>query len=484
MDPLLAKIRHLRSLGPLPERKPKVHVRLQLQPDHIRLAYFQMLRPALASLKKLALAYPPRVDHDDAYDPSQPRDWHGRWTNGSGGKPRASTAKAWRGWAMPMKRWLNKPETGKLGEHLAHAYLKAMGVKGAKLLHANSAAINTAVDLIAADAMYEIKTGLASSGTARWRVTIGEPGKKEKEELKEMSAAEKREHNAKKVNSAMRRKRVVKSEYERKHGRKMEERTVALILDLDRQVADVHIFDGWHKDIGWNGKVAKASYKGSFHFMAPNAPYRDPPKKREDALPQSFQQALETWEAEWPNERLAALASTIGKRTSEFQLSQIRSQFKSGLGMDILGGGKFPLDSWIEDNVRLIRSVPVRYFDALAVDIEEAFAGGARWEDLALLIEERYGVAESDAARIASDQVGKLYGQLDSVRQQQAGVTRFKWRTMKDNRVRDSHHALEGEVFEWSEPPIDEDTEEPIIPGQAIRCRCLAEPVLTDLLED
>jgi SPP1 gp7 family putative phage head morphogenesis protein len=92
-------------------------------------------------------------------------------------------------------------------------------------------------------------------------------------------------------------------------------------------------------------------------------------------------------------------------------------------------------------------------------------------------------VAESNAQRIAADQIGKLYGQLDSFRQQEAGVREFEWATMGDNRVRDSHSDLEGQVFAWDSLPLNKKNER-IQPGSEIRCRCMAKPVLDEFTEE
>ena len=91
-------------------------------------------------------------------------------------------------------------------------------------------------------------------------------------------------------------------------------------------------------------------------------------------------------------------------------------------------------------------------------------------------MEERYGMAEDDARRIARDQIGKLNAQVNQERQESMGVTRFVWRTMRDDRVRDEHQELEGEVFSWDDPPAEG------LPGEDVQCRCYSEPDFSDLI--
>ena len=60
------------------------------------------------------------------------------------------------------------------------------------------------------------------------------------------------------------------------------------------------------------------------------------------------------------------------------------------------------------------------------------------------------------------------YGQtLDEYRQKAAGVKRYIWASMGDDKVRPSHAALDGQVRDWTDSPA---------PGQEANCRCTAVP--------
>jgi SPP1 gp7 family putative phage head morphogenesis protein len=128
--------------------------------------------------------------------------------------------------------------------------------------------------------------------------------------------------------------------------------------------------------------------------------------------------------------------------------------------------------------VALIKSIPQQYFGDIEKRITAGVRSGTRWEDLAQELQDRYDVSESRAALIARDQVGKFYGELNEVRQTALGVKSFIWRTANDERVREEHADLEGETFDWDTPPSEG------IPGEAVNCRCFAEPVLDDLLSE
>jgi SPP1 gp7 family putative phage head morphogenesis protein len=99
-----------------------------------------------------------------------------------------------------------------------------------------------------------------------------------------------------------------------------------------------------------------------------------------------------------------------------------------------------------------------------------------------VLVEE-FGFARSRAKLIARDQTSKFNGSLNRIRQQQAGITEYRWSTSHDERVRGnpdgkypnarpSHWAREDKVFAWDKPPSDGH------PGEPINCRCVALAVL------
>jgi SPP1 gp7 family putative phage head morphogenesis protein len=189
---------------------------------------------------------------------------------------------------------------------------------------------------------------------------------------------------------------------------------------------------------------------------------------------------------EWGNTRFAQLARSIANRTASFQHQELGKQFKAAFGIDILKVEPWLLprvQAFTTENVALVKSIPERYLGDVESQIIRGMRQGVRWEDLAGTIEQRTGVAESHAQLVARDQVGKFFGSLNEERQRDLGVDSFRWRTARDNRVRESHERLEGKVFRWDDPPPGRDGE-PIIPGDEINCRCQAEPLLEDLIAE
>ena len=190
----------------------------------------------------------------------------------------------------------------------------------------------------------------------------------------------------------------------------------------------------------------------------------------------AMQQAL-------PTDEIEAVARKFAAQTQTSQRIQLGNQLHHALGMDVLQHvGEVPnlpalVDQFVAENVSLISSIP----DVMGTDIDKivtrGLTSGTPVDQLRSDITSRFGVSERHARVIARDQVGKLYGQVNQVRQKALGIDEFEWETVGDERVRDEHQALNGKRFRWDSPPSEG------IPGEPIQCRCTAQPVLDNLLD-
>lgn len=173
------------------------------------------------------------------------------------------------------------------------------------------------------------------------------------------------------------------------------------------------------------------------------------------------------------------VAVQFGHRTSDYQRAQLQKQIVASVGVDpFLAEPELGaiLTDFAAENVALIKSVPNTLFDAIEKRVVAGVRTGDRWETVAADMVSRFNVAESSARLIARDQVGKLYSAVNEQHQRDLGLTRYIWRTSNDDRVRPEHEEREGEEFTWDTPPEDGN------PGEAINCRCYAEPIFDELL--
>ena len=184
---------------------------------------------------------------------------------------------------------------------------------------------------------------------------------------------------------------------------------------------------------------------------------------------------------EFTDKELEFLIRKQGLEVNEHTLAQFRKQYKTVLGLDPLVNEPWlaaKMTNYVSENVNLIESIDSKFFAEVEQVVFRGAAQGLSSKDLAEQIRDRFDVSHSRFQLIARDQVGKLTGQLNQARQQNAGFSRYIWRTSRDNRVRPEHEEREGEVFDWDSPPDDGH------PGQPIQCRCYAEPIFEDLVDE
>jgi uncharacterized protein with gpF-like domain len=147
------------------------------------------------------------------------------------------------------------------------------------------------------------------------------------------------------------------------------------------------------------------------------------------------------------------------------------------------------LDAGLVEATQLIRTIPSRYLGEVARAVNDNFLGRPLPQGRSLMahIDHLYGVGERRARVIARDQTTKMAGKLNQVRQESLGIKEYVWKTAHDNRVvgnpsglypgpgndrHQDHYHRDGKRFKWAEPPPDGH------PGQAIQCRCRADPVI------
>lgn len=157
-------------------------------------------------------------------------------------------------------------------------------------------------------------------------------------------------------------------------------------------------------------------------------------------------------------------------------------------------------EDWISENVSLIKSVGEKHLTEVEQLIYRMVRQGDSIKDVRTELRKRFEVTKNRARLIARDQVNKFNGQLTQERQERAGITMYRWRTMRDARVRGtpgglyagaspSHALMEGILCRWDDPTVYFDERrkkwvprtsqmEKLHPGQPIQDRCYAEPVI------
>jgi len=191
------------------------------------------------------------------------------------------------------------------------------------------------------------------------------------------------------------------------------------------------------------------------------------------------------------DETLIGITNSTAKNISSFHKKQFNKVFKTVLGVSPTLTEKWlepKIESFIERNIALIESIPEEYFSKLETTIRQGVESGKTTKELKEEIQKAINNKLFDRAQlIARDQTNKFFGNLNELRQKEAGVSKYKWRTSKELSVRGrpdglypnadpSHWEREGVTFSWDDPPEDGH------PGFACNCNCYAEPVLDEFI--
>lgn len=143
------------------------------------------------------------------------------------------------------------------------------------------------------------------------------------------------------------------------------------------------------------------------------------------------------------------------------------------------------IKSWAENNYALITSNASRFIDKINNLTEQAVVNGFSHKKLKEEIKKATeGLSDKHCKLIARDQIGKLNGQIAQAQKQELGLECYVWSTAKDDRVRESHHLMEGLLCKYDDASVCSYdggktwVERPsgaveLHPGQDIQCRCV-----------
>ena len=162
-------------------------------------------------------------------------------------------------------------------------------------------------------------------------------------------------------------------------------------------------------------------------------------------------------------------ANMQAARLHAYHKRQWESKMRRYMGVNIIPAQvvtKPLVDSFIADNVALIKTIPSRMLGKLTGDLQ-VLADTKPFDESAIakVVGDGYGSSGYNLRRISRDQTNKLIGQFTEARQTAHGVEKYVWSTSGDNRVRATHVENDGLEFAWDEPP-----EATGHPGHDIQC--------------
>jgi len=189
-------------------------------------------------------------------------------------------------------------------------------------------------------------------------------------------------------------------------------------------------------------------------------------------------------------------AKFFGLEIAAFNKIQYEKTVNSVLGVDIFLEEPWlvpQLELFSNQNSQLIANMTENEVERVSGYVQRAIQDGSSHKSLVESIEKSFGITRRHAKLIARDQTSKLNGSLTKLRQQEAGISTYKWQTSQDERVRKDHKALSGKLCRWDDPTVyyNEKTKTwekrskiggtNVAPSVDVNCRCIPIPVLQNI---
>lgn len=198
----------------------------------------------------------------------------------------------------------------------------------------------------------------------------------------------------------------------------------------------------------------------------------------------ALMKALEKYEKSDRTSQAENIANGFVSRGDAQNHAEVSINLKNQTGIDLsayLGNSQNiaeKVNAMTTANVQLIKSIHSQYLDKVQNAVTQSLVKGTLNKDLVQQIKDIGKTTEKRAAFIARDQSSKLNAALTQARHEEVGIKKYMWSTSGDERVRESHAEKDGKVFEYANPPADTGH-----PGHDFNCRCVAIPVLDDVVK-
>jgi SPP1 gp7 family putative phage head morphogenesis protein len=139
----------------------------------------------------------------------------------------------------------------------------------------------------------------------------------------------------------------------------------------------------------------------------------------------------------------------------------------------------------MDEQVSLITSIPRKAAERAHELVLEGLEGGKRAKEVSQEIMRTTEVTKSRALLIATTETSRTASVLMEARCEAIDAPYYRWRTAMDGDVREGHAVMEGKVCEWANPPAVNEGGRIMHfhPGCIWRCRCYAEPIISDPYE-
>ena len=137
------------------------------------------------------------------------------------------------------------------------------------------------------------------------------------------------------------------------------------------------------------------------------------------------------------------------------------------------------LHEFEDQTIAVLEDFEQEVVEKLRADISDMILSGQSRVDLRNAIKKRLKISDTRCRFIARQETALLVTTFKKSQYQQYGIDKYKWKTVGDHKVRESHVELDGDEIDWDSPPIvDPKTGRTAHAGMDFNCRCQAIPIV------
>lgn len=173
-----------------------------------------------------------------------------------------------------------------------------------------------------------------------------------------------------------------------------------------------------------------------------------------------------------PKKLVAQIQKEVTNRLKNQLIKEMEIDFKYTPQMQLA------LKAAVQENVALIRSIPLEYLRRVEFDINDSIVKGRDMTELVDKLQHKdYGISRRRAITIAYDQVNKITETVDTQRKLELGLFKARWRHSSiPQEPRISHVHADGKEFDIRKGCYIDG--EYIQPKEKINCNCYKETIL------
>ena len=165
--------------------------------------------------------------------------------------------------------------------------------------------------------------------------------------------------------------------------------------------------------------------------------------------------------------RTAAEAISVAPKLGDASIKAMSAEYMKTLDL--------PIKEWGHKATEQLREA-----------VEKNAVAGGRFDRLIDVVKNRYGVTASKARFLSRNETQIYMSKYRQHRFEEAGIRRYIWSTSHDSRVRSAHAKRDGLMISWDQPPLvdrgDGKGARPMNPGEDYQCRCIARPVVSEVI--